>query len=258
MRNRLFFRRVLRAHHLFAGHRPPRCHPSRPSLKGYQRGRIPDQGIDIPFLSRAWPALPPRPCSSERAVPVMAGGARSWAATGHAGRRSVRGCVRTLERGNEQRPKLMGSRRGRSLDQGIDIPFLSRAWPAPPRPCSSERAVPAMGDRHGRWRPSARPDAGAAGAAFPRWSVGTSSGELPGCTVYIVAQSVRPRCRGEKFSAPAHPARMVANGARGAPFRKTTGYARSRVGCAARTMCEGPFRNDGVAVVHRPLGGASR
>ena len=110
MRNRLFFRRVLRAHHLFAGHRPPRCHPSRPSLKGYQRGRIPDQGIDIPFLSRAWPALPPRPCSSERAVPAMAGGERSWAATGHAGRRSVRGCVRTLERGNEQRRASRGHR----------------------------------------------------------------------------------------------------------------------------------------------------
>ena len=52
------------------------------------------------------------------------------AATGYAGRRSGRGCVPTLERGNDQRPKLMGSRRGRSLDQGIDIPFLSRAWPA--------------------------------------------------------------------------------------------------------------------------------
>ena len=123
----------------------------------------------------------------------MAAGAWSLGATGYAGRRSGRGCVPTLERGNDQScPKLMGSRRGRSLDQGIDIPFLSRAWPAPPRPCSSERAVPAMGDRHGRWRPSARPDAGAAGAAFPRWSVGTSSGELPGGTVYIVAQSARP------------------------------------------------------------------
>ena len=40
-----------------------------------------------------------------------------------------------LERGNDQScPKLMGSRRGRSLDQGIDIPFLSRAWPAPTAP----------------------------------------------------------------------------------------------------------------------------
>ena len=26
-------------------------------------------------------------------------------------------------------------------------------YPYPPRPCSSERAVPAMGDRHGLWYP---------------------------------------------------------------------------------------------------------
>ena len=36
-------------------------------------------------------------------MPAMAAGARSLAATGHAGRRSGRGCVPTLERGNEQR-----------------------------------------------------------------------------------------------------------------------------------------------------------
>ena len=64
-------------------------------------------------------------------MPAMAGAARSLAATGHAGRRSGRGGVPTLERGNEQRPSLMGSRRGKSPDQGIDIPFLSRAWPTP-------------------------------------------------------------------------------------------------------------------------------
>ena len=56
MRKRLFVRRVRRAHHLFAGHRPPRCHPSRPRLMGSRRGRSPDQIIEIPFLSRAWPA----------------------------------------------------------------------------------------------------------------------------------------------------------------------------------------------------------
>ena len=68
-------------------------------------------------------------------MPAMAAGARSLAATGHAGRRSARGGVPALERGNDQsRPSLMGSRRGRSLDQGIDIPFLSRAWPAPTTP----------------------------------------------------------------------------------------------------------------------------
>ncbi len=54
MRKRLFVR-VLRAPHLFSGHRPPRCHPSRPSLMGSRCGKSPDQGIDIPFLSRAWP-----------------------------------------------------------------------------------------------------------------------------------------------------------------------------------------------------------
>ena len=69
MRKRLFVR-VLRAHHLFAGHRPPRCHPSRPSLKGYRRGISPDQVIDIPFLSRAWPA------PTTAAVLVGAGRAR--------------------------------------------------------------------------------------------------------------------------------------------------------------------------------------
>jgi hypothetical protein len=187
MRKRLFFRRVHRAHHLFAGHRPPpRCHPSRPSLMGSRRGKTPDQGIDIPFLSRAWPA-PPRRCSS--------------AGAGHV-RDGMRGTV------------VGGHRRRRTPE-----------------------------------RPGLRSHAGA-------WE--RAAANFPGAPCTSSPRAHARRRRGEKFFAPTHPARMVANGTRGAPYRKTTGYARSRVGCAVRTMCEGPFRNDGVAVVHRPLGGASR
>ena len=43
-------------------------------------------------------------------MPAMAAGARSLAATGYAGRRSGRGCVPTLERGNEQRRGFRGHR----------------------------------------------------------------------------------------------------------------------------------------------------
>ena len=41
-------------------------------------------------------------------MPAMAAGARSLAATGYAGRWSARGCVPTLERGNEQRRGFRG------------------------------------------------------------------------------------------------------------------------------------------------------
>ena len=123
MRKRLFFRRVRRAHHLFAGHRPPRCHPSRPSLKGYRRGISPDQVIDIRFLSRAWPA-PTTP-----AVLVGAGRARDG------------GPARSLV-------------------------------------------------------PRARPDAGAPGAAFPRWSVGTIKKNPRPSWRYSMVRSPRARVIG--------------------------------------------------------------
>ena len=109
-------------------------HPARAS-RATGAAKSPTRSLIFHFYRGHGPLLPPRPCSSERAVPAMAAGARSLTATGHAGRRSGRGGVPALERGHDQScPKLMGSRRGRSLDQGIDIPFLSRAWPAPSAP----------------------------------------------------------------------------------------------------------------------------
>ena len=41
-------------------------------------------------------------------MPAMAGEERSFAATGYAGRRSARGCVPTLERGNDQKSRCSG------------------------------------------------------------------------------------------------------------------------------------------------------
>ena len=50
------------------------------------------------------PLLPPRPCSSVGAGHALDGGpARPLAATGYAGCRSGRGCVPTLERGNDKK-----------------------------------------------------------------------------------------------------------------------------------------------------------
>ena len=69
-------------------------------------------------------------------------------------------------------------------------------YPYPPRPCSSERATPSMGDRHGRWRPLATPDAGAAGAAFPRWSVGTIKKNPRPSWRYSMVRSPRARVIG--------------------------------------------------------------
>ena len=130
----------------------------------------------------------------------------------------------------------------------------------PPRPCSSVGAGRARDGRRGTVfcshrlrrtpeRPGLRSHAGA-------WE--RAAARFPGAPCTSLPRAHARRHRAEKFFAPTHPARMVANGARGAPYRKTTGYAHSRVGCAARTMCEGPFRNDGVTVVHRPPGGAFR
>ena len=51
-------------------------------------------------------------------MPAMASGERSLATTGHAGRRSVRGCVPTLERGNEQNPGAHGAPYPRSCVNG--------------------------------------------------------------------------------------------------------------------------------------------
>ena len=96
----------------------------------------------------------------------------------------------------------------------------------------------------GLWRPPATPDAGAAGAAFPRWSVGTIKccqvAEVPGCTVYIVIHNARPCCRGEKFFAPTHPAQVIANGAHGAPYPRTCVTGCCSVGRAVRTTMVPP------------------
>ena len=174
MRKRLFFRRVRRAHHLFAGHRPPRYHPSCPSHIGNRSGRSPDQVIDIPFFI-AGMARSYHPCRARRSGPcprwgtgTVVGGYRLRRTPERPGLRSHAGAwerakpwcarrtlpaimrkrlfVRRVRRAHHlfaghrpprcppSRPRLMGSRRGRSLDQGIDIPFLSRAWPAPTTP----------------------------------------------------------------------------------------------------------------------------
>ena len=84
-------------------------HPARATLA---TGAVeaPTRSLIFLFLSRAWPA-PTTPAVLVGAGRARDGGpARSLAATGYAGRRSGRGCVPTLERGNEQRRASRGHR----------------------------------------------------------------------------------------------------------------------------------------------------
>ena len=84
-------------------------HPARASLAP-GAAKAPTRSLKFLSYRGHGPLLPPRPCSSERAVPAMAAGAWSLAATGYAGRRSGGGGVPTLERGNEQRRIFRGHR----------------------------------------------------------------------------------------------------------------------------------------------------
>ena len=94
-------------------------HPARASWAPGAAGALTRALISL-FYRGHGPLLPPRPCSSERAVPAMAGGPRSLAATGYAGRRSGRDCVPTLKRGNDQMllPQDFPSRGGRPAPPG--------------------------------------------------------------------------------------------------------------------------------------------
>ena len=205
MRKRLFVRRCA-VRTIFLqdiGHNGT-THPARAS-RATGAAKAPTRSLIFHFYRGHGPLLPPRPCSSGAGRARDGGPARSLAATGYAGRRSIRGCVPALERGNDQScPKLMGSRRGRSLDQGIDIPFLSRAWPAPPRPCSSERAVPAMGDRHGLWYPEQgrtpeRPGLGSHAGAWER-SNAARSARFPGAPCTSSPRAHAPVVGAKNFS----------------------------------------------------------